>query len=190
MTVLREARKVFPEDMILKPRAQRWEGTCRSSREKGGPNGQQAETLGEVGQRGEASVISQREVWGKEAGRQSCRTLEVRAVFWIFIWSAVRRHGWAGTTRLAHLSPGKNTVVGCHFLFQGIFPTQGSNPRLLHCRRTLYGWAAREAHRAYWWIVIRKGGVQDDLQVSGVKTCSPLEEMWLEGAQKWTDKSW
>ena len=28
-------------------------------------------------------------------------------------------------------SPGKNTGVGCHFLFQGIFPTQGSNPHLL-----------------------------------------------------------
>ena len=27
---------------------------------------------------------------------------------------------------------GKNTGVGCHFLLQGIFPTQGSNPLLLH----------------------------------------------------------
>ena len=27
---------------------------------------------------------------------------------------------------------GKNTVVGCHFLLQGIFPTQGSNLCLLH----------------------------------------------------------
>ena len=26
---------------------------------------------------------------------------------------------------------GKNTGVGCHFLLQGIFPTQGPNPRLL-----------------------------------------------------------
>ena len=28
-------------------------------------------------------------------------------------------------------SPGKNTGVGFHVLLQGIFPTQGSNPRLL-----------------------------------------------------------
>ena len=34
-------------------------------------------------------------------------------------------------------SPGKSTGVGCHFLLQGIFPTQGSNPGLLHCRQTL-----------------------------------------------------
>ena len=35
-------------------------------------------------------------------------------------------------------SPGKNTGVGCHALFRGIFPTQGSNPGLLHCRQILY----------------------------------------------------
>ena len=35
--------------------------------------------------------------------------------------------------------PGKNTGVGCHFLLQRIFPTQGSNPGLLHCRQRLYG---------------------------------------------------
>ena len=28
-------------------------------------------------------------------------------------------------------SPGKNTRVGCHVLLYGVFPTQGSNPRLL-----------------------------------------------------------
>ena len=30
-------------------------------------------------------------------------------------------------------------------LLQGIFPTQGLNPHLLHCRRILYCWAIREA---------------------------------------------
>ena len=35
-------------------------------------------------------------------------------------------------------SPGKNTGMGCHSLLQGLFPTQGSNPGLLHCRWTLY----------------------------------------------------
>ena len=42
-------------------------------------------------------------------------------------------------------SPGKNTGVGCHALLQGIFPTQGLNLHLLHCRRILYHWATREA---------------------------------------------
>ena len=31
----------------------------------------------------------------------------------------------------------KNTGVGCHFLLQGIFLIQGSNPGLLHCRQIL-----------------------------------------------------
>ena len=34
--------------------------------------------------------------------------------------------------------PGNSTGVDCHFLLQGIFPTQGLNPGLLHCRQTLY----------------------------------------------------
>ena len=34
-------------------------------------------------------------------------------------------------------SPGRNTGVGCHALFQGIFPTKGSNPGLPHCRDSL-----------------------------------------------------
>ena len=35
-------------------------------------------------------------------------------------------------------SPGKNTGLGCHFLLKGIFPPQGWNPGLPHCRRILY----------------------------------------------------
>ena len=33
---------------------------------------------------------------------------------------------------------GKTTGVGCHFLFQGIFPIQGTNLGLLYCRWILY----------------------------------------------------
>ena len=32
----------------------------------------------------------------------------------------------------------KNTRVGCHFLLQEIFPTQGLNPGLQHCRQIIY----------------------------------------------------
>ena len=53
---------------------------------------------------------------------------------WLFVipWtiaSARLLHPWD--------SPGKNTGVGCYALLQGIFPTQGLNPGLLHCRRIL-----------------------------------------------------
>ena len=35
-------------------------------------------------------------------------------------------------------SPGENTRVGHHSLFQGIFLSQRSNEGLLHCRQILY----------------------------------------------------
>ena len=35
-------------------------------------------------------------------------------------------------------SLGKKTRVGFHALLQGIFPTEGSNPGLPHCRQVLY----------------------------------------------------
>ena len=43
-------------------------------------------------------------------------------------------------TRLLHPwdFPGNSPGVDCHFLLQGIFPTQGSNPGHPHCRQTLY----------------------------------------------------
>ena len=34
--------------------------------------------------------------------------------------------------------PGNSIGMDCHFLLQGIFLTQGSNPGLPHCRQTLY----------------------------------------------------
>ena len=42
-------------------------------------------------------------------------------------------------------SPGKNTGVGWHFLPQGIFLTQESNPGLLYCRQILYHLSHQEA---------------------------------------------
>ena len=46
---------------------------------------------------------------------------------------SVRAHGLQAARLLYPWdSPGKNLGVGCHALLQGIFPTQGSNPCLLH----------------------------------------------------------
>ena len=67
---------------------------------------------------------------------------------------SLRPHG-LGPTRL--LSPwdflGKSTGVGCHFLLQGIFLTQGSNPGLQHCRQMFYPLShqgSRTSCRFYW----------------------------------------
>ena len=47
-------------------------------------------------------------------------------------------------------SPGKNTGVGCRFLLQGTFPTQESNPGLLHCRQILCRQSYERSHTAFW----------------------------------------
>ena len=48
---------------------------------------------------------------------------------------------------------GQNTGVGSHFLLQGILPTQGSNPYLLHCRQIFTSWATRrETHLGSSWL--------------------------------------
>ena len=55
--------------------------------------------------------------------------------------------------------PGKNIGVGCHFLPQVIFLTQGLNLCLLHGMQILYCWATREAkewgelHKPKTWVM-------------------------------------
>ena len=56
--------------------------------------------------------------------------------------------------------------MGCHFLLQRIFPTQGSNPGLPHCRQTLY----RLSHQG---VVLLRWSVQRDRGLSFIRTtCS------------------
>ena len=59
-------------------------------------------------------------------------------ISWLQSPSAVILAPWIVTCSLLCPwdSPGKNTGVGCHFLLQWIFQTQGSNLGLLHCRQT------------------------------------------------------
>ena len=45
--------------------------------------------------------------------------------------------------------PGKSTGVGCHFLLQGVFPTQGWNLGLPHCRQMLYHLSYQRSHVTY-----------------------------------------
>ena len=49
-------------------------------------------------------------------------------------------------------SPGKNTGVGCHALLQGIFPTQGLNLGLPHCRWILYHLSHQGNPRILEWV--------------------------------------
>ena len=66
--------------------------------------------------------------------------LEILLRVYVCVWSASLQPHVLWPARLFCLwdPPGKNTGVGCHALLQGIFPIQGSNPGLPHCRRILY----------------------------------------------------
>ena len=64
---------------------------------------------------------------------------------WKWKWScsvmsdSLRSHGLLSPRLLCPRDfPGKSIGVGCNFLLQGIFLTQGSNPGLLLCRQMLY----------------------------------------------------
>ena len=49
-------------------------------------------------------------------------------------------------------SPGKNTRMGGHSFLQGIFPTQGSNPGLPHCRQIPYQLSHRGSPTILEWV--------------------------------------
>ena len=49
-------------------------------------------------------------------------------------------------------SPGQNTGVGSLSLLQEIFPTQGLNPGLLHCRQILYQLSHKGSPRILEWV--------------------------------------
>ena len=74
-------------------------------------------------------------------------------------------------------SPGKNTGVGGHSLFQGIFATQGLNPGLPHCRQIRYVWATREAKL----LTLRKASAiaKESLQN---RFPDPSHQLWEEGS--------
>ena len=49
-------------------------------------------------------------------------------------------------------SLGKNAGVGCHALLQAVFPSQGLNPGLLHCRQILYHPIHQGSPRILEWV--------------------------------------
>ena len=49
-------------------------------------------------------------------------------------------------------SPGQNTGVGSLTLLQGIFPTQGLNPGLPHCRQILYQLSHKGSPKILEWV--------------------------------------
>ena len=87
---------------------------------------------------------------GKESEKEYTHTHYIRAIYIFFymgvlvlscfnsIWLFVTHELYPARLLCSWDSLGKNTGMGCHFLLQEIFLTQGSNPGLLHCRQIPY----------------------------------------------------
>ena len=82
-------------------------------------------------------------------------------------------------------SPGKNTGVGSHALLLGIFPTQGSNPGLLHCRQILY----HMSHQGSLTKLCMHGYIQSEKEANEFKSnrvqyfdriLKVYEKLWLQ----------
>ena len=86
------------------------------------------------------------ESWGH--GFDPCAVLSGSVVS-----DSLQSHGLQPARLLVHGdSSGYNTGVGCHALLQGIFPTQGLNPGLLHCRWILYHLSHQESPWTLEWV--------------------------------------
>ena len=64
------------------------------------------------------------------------------------VFNSLRPHGLHSPWN----SPGQNTGVGRLSFLQGIFPTQGLNPGLLHCRQILYQLSHKGNPRILEWV--------------------------------------
>ena len=71
--------------------------------------------------------------------------------------------------------PGQNTGVGSLSLLQGIFPTQGLDPGLLHCRQILY-------HLSYQGSPFRGiGSLKGWALITGIYTSPPTHQHITKG---------
>ena len=74
-----------------------------------------------------------------QIGQNNNRLQEMKVLVTQLCLTLLQPHGLQPARLLCPWDfPGKNFGVGYHFLLQGIFPTQGSNPRLLHWQAGIF----------------------------------------------------
>ena len=76
-------------------------------------------------------------------------------------------------------SPGQNTGVDSLSLLQGIFPTQGSNRGLLHCRGILYQLSHKESPRILKWVAYPFSSRSSQPNYQSWRTCLMFSTFWL-----------
>ena len=89
--------------------------------------------------------------------------------------------------------PGKNTGMGCYFLLQGIFPTQGLNPPSEYSLEglmlnTLTTWCEELTHwkRSWCWERLKAGGEGDNRRWDGWMTSlTGWTWIWISSGSQW-----
>ena len=112
----------------------------------------------------------------------------LKEVKWSESCSAVSDSLWPHGLYSPWNSLGQNTGVGNLSLLQSIFPTQGLNPGLLHCRWFLYKWATRKVHSKgnQSWILIG----WTDAEAEAPVLWPPDAKNWLIGKEPDAGKGW
>ena len=100
-----------------------------------------------------SNVFQTKKVCGFRHSRAFSAYLWKKTIFWsIAIESESKSLSHDQLFATLWSSPGQNTEVGSLSLLQGIFPTQGSNPGLPHCRRILYQQSHKGSPRRLVWV--------------------------------------
>ena len=86
--------------------------------------------------------------------------------------------------------PGKDTGVGCHFLIQEIFPTQGLNLGLLHCRPTLYCLSHQGSPPYTQRNHNSKRHLHSNVHCSTIYNSQDIEPTWMPITEEWIKNMW
>ena len=111
-------------------------------------------------------------------GQGALCSLSLGSVSPSVVSGSLRPLGLQPTRRLCPWdSLGRNTGVGSHSLLQGIFPTQGSNSGLLHCRRFFAAWDTRGAPQVM-------EAPQNPSRISPTSTCMRITAKLLDTKER------
>ena len=117
--------------------------------------------------------------WSKHCWNLAWRILSITLLACEVKWKSLS-HVWLFATQRTGYSPGQNAGVGSLSLFQGIFPTQGLNSGLLHCRWILYQLSHKLSYkgspRVLEWVAypFSNGSYQPRNQTRGLLHCSQI----------------
>ena len=75
-------------------------------------------------------------------------------------------------------SLGQNTGVGSLSLLQGIFPTQGSNPALPHCRWILHQLSHKRSPRILEWVAATASAIHRSMFFNRKHILAPQSVAW------------